>query len=106
MAKYLLRANYTIDGTEGLLKEGGTARRQAVAELTKSLGGSLDAFYYAFGDADAYVIVDLPSQEAAAAAALVVGAGRGAHVSTTVLMTCEQIDEAAKLSPQYRPPGG
>ena len=56
MPKYLTVASYTAQGAKGLLKEGGTARRAAVEELMKNLGGRLEAFYFAFGDNDAYVI--------------------------------------------------
>ena len=46
MAKYLIKANYTVEGTKGLLQEGGTSRRAAVAQMIEGLGGSLEAFYY------------------------------------------------------------
>jgi uncharacterized protein with GYD domain len=52
MPKYLVRASLSADGLKGTLKEGGTARRDAVANLVRSVGGSLDAFYYAFGEDD------------------------------------------------------
>jgi uncharacterized protein with GYD domain len=105
MAKYLVRANYTVDGIKGVINEGGSGRQKAVDELATSLGGSLDAFYFAFGETDVYVIVDLPTPEAAAAIALTVGAAGGAATTTTVLLTPEQIDAARNLTPQYRPPG-
>jgi hypothetical protein len=41
----------------------------------------------------------------AAAVALTVGAAGGATVRTTVLLTPEQVDEAAKRSVDYTPPG-
>ncbi len=59
MAKYLFEARYTTEGAKGVAHEGGTGRRAAVAKMTEGLGGKLEAFYYAFGDVDAYVIVDL-----------------------------------------------
>jgi len=105
MAKYLFLANYTSEGTKGLMKDGGTKRRDAINKLAKSLGGKLDAFYYGFGSTDAYVLCDMPSPEAAAAVSLAVGAGGGASTSTVVLLTPEQIDAAKDLTPQYRPPG-
>jgi hypothetical protein len=39
MAKYLLKASYTPDGTKGLLKEGGSSRKTAVQNAISSLGG-------------------------------------------------------------------
>ena len=58
--KFLVKASYTADGARGLLKEGGTARREAVRKLVEGLGGKVEAFYYAYGDVDAYIITDLP----------------------------------------------
>ena len=105
MPKYLIQASYTPEGVEGVRSKGGSSRRDAVAETTSSLGGRLESFYFGFGDHDTYVIVDLPDNEAAAAVALTVNAAGGAAVKTTVLLTPEQVDEAAKRSVDYRPPG-
>jgi uncharacterized protein with GYD domain len=44
--------------------------------MATELGGSLESFHFAFGDVDAYVVVDLPDDEAAAAAAFTVGRAR------------------------------
>lgn len=106
MAKYLLEGNYVGDGIGGLLKEGGTGRRDAVEKLVTAMGGTVEAIYYAFGPTDVYVIVDLPSHVDAAAASLVANASGAVTVSVTVLLTPEDIDEAAKKTPDYRPPGG
>jgi uncharacterized protein with GYD domain len=57
MAKYLLEASYTTEGLKGVLKDGGTKRRAAAEETVRGLGGKVEAFYFAFGDHDAYVIV-------------------------------------------------
>jgi len=105
MAKYLFQANYVGEGVKGLLKEGGSSRRAVVEKLAKSLGGTVEAFYYAFGATDLYVIMDLPDHASAAALALSVGATGTATVKTTVLMTPAEVDEAAKKTPSYRPPG-
>jgi uncharacterized protein with GYD domain len=105
MPKYLIQASYTPQGVEGVRSKGGTSRRDAVADTVRSLGGQLESFYFGFGDQDAYVIVDLPDNEAAAAVALTVNAAGGATANTVVLLTPEQVDEAAKRSVDYRPPG-
>ena len=105
MPKYLFQANYVGEGVKGLLKEGGTGRRAAVEALAKSDGGTVEAFYFAFGETDAYVLVDLPDNASAAAIALTVSASGAATVKTTVLMTAEQVDAAAKKTPTYRAPG-
>ena len=105
MPKYLLQVSYTIEGTKGLLKEGGTHRRETVAHLVDHLGGTLEAFYYEFGSDDVVVIADLPDEATAVAVSLSVGASGAAHINTTVLLAPEVIDEASKKSVGYRPPG-
>ena len=105
MPKYLIQASYTREGVEGVRTKGGTSRRDAVAETVRGVDGQLECFYFGFGDDDAYVIVDLPDNEAAAAIALSVNAAGGATTKTIVLLTPEQVDEAAKRSVDYRPPG-
>jgi uncharacterized protein with GYD domain len=105
MAKYLVEANYVGDGIKGLLKEGGTSRRAAVEAAAKTVGGSVDAFYYAFGETDAYVIIDMPDNVTSAALALTIAASGTVTLRTTALLTPEDIDQAVKKSPSYRPPG-
>ena len=105
MAKYLIKASYTLQGTKGLVKEGGSSRRAAVKQMIEGLGGKLEAFYYAFGDTDVVSIVDLPDAASAAAVSLAVNAAGGVEVSTTPLLTPEEMDAACKKSVGYRAPG-
>jgi uncharacterized protein with GYD domain len=105
MAKYLLQANYVGEGLKGLLKEGGSSRRAAVEKIIDSMGGKLEAFYYAFGETDLYGIAEMPDNVSAAAFALTVAASGAVTLKTTVLMTPEEIDKAVKKTPSYRPPG-
>ncbi len=105
MPKYLIEASYTLEGVKGLQSAGGSSRRDAVAAVAESVGGKLESFHFGFGDSDAYVIVDLPDNESATAVALTVNASGGATVRTTVLLTPEEVDAAAKRSVDYRPPG-
>ena len=67
MAKYLFQAALTAEGLRGVLKEGGSARREVVRKAIEGLRGSLEAFYFGFGDKDVYVLADLPDNSAAAA---------------------------------------
>jgi uncharacterized protein with GYD domain len=105
MPKFLIEASYTLDGAKGVQSAGGTGRRDAVAKVAESVGGSLESFHFAFGDSDAYVIVDLPDNESAAAVALTVNASGGATTKTVVLLTPDEVDAAAKRSVDYRAPG-
>ena len=104
MPKYLFEASYTQEGLQGLLKEGGTQRREVVENLAAALGGSVEAFYYAFGDYDIYVIANLPDDASATAASLVVGASGAGSVKTTVLIPPETVDDASGKAVNYRPP--
>lgn len=105
MAKFLVKASYTTDGVKGVQRAGGGSRREAVAQLAEGLGGSLESFYFAFGDTDAYVILDLPDNRSAAAASIAVNASGATTSEVVVLLTPEDIDAAAKTSVDYRPPG-
>ncbi|MDR3674681.1 MAG: GYD domain-containing protein [Acidobacteriota bacterium] len=105
MAKYMIQATYTAEGTKGLLAEGGTKRREAAVKAIKAAGGKVEAFYFSFGKSDAIVIVDLPDNASAAAASLSINTSGVVTTSTTVLMTPAEIDEAAKKSVTYRGPG-
>jgi uncharacterized protein with GYD domain len=105
MQKYLWKASYTPEGVKGVASEGGTGRVEAVRTACESVGGKLECFYFGFGDADAYVIADLPDDEAALAIAIEVNGGGGATVQTIPLMTPEQVDAAAKREVNFRPAG-
>ncbi len=105
MAKYMVRASYNAEGTKGLIKDGGVARREAAEALIKSLGGTMECFYYALGDDDAYVIIDVPDTASLVAASLAIGASGVVTASSTPLFTAEEMDEATKKSPAYKPPG-
>ena len=108
MAKYLIEASYSHEGLKGLVKEGGSGRKVAVEAAVKALGGRVESIYYAVGTSDVYVIVEAPDNVSAAAFALAVGAtGALAHYKTTVLLTTDEVDQAAKKAggAGYRAPG-
>ena len=105
MPKFMIKASYTAEGAKGLLKEGGTGRRAAVQKLVEGAGGKVEAFYYAYGDDDAYVIVDVPDATSGLAISLAVNASGAVRLSTIPLITPEEIDAAGKKSVSYRAPG-
>lgn len=105
MPKFLFQANYTPQGLQGLLKEGGSARRRVFEEVAKEQGGSLESFYYAFGGSDLYLTLDLPDIATAAAVSLSIGAGEALNIATIQLITPEEIDEACGKTVTYRAPG-
>ncbi len=105
MAKFLVQFSYTDQGLKGLVKEGGSKRQEATRTLIESLGGSLESYYFAFGDHDGFLIVDGLDNVEATAAALIGGASGSVRTKTTVLLTPEEVDEATKKQGNYRPPG-
>jgi uncharacterized protein with GYD domain len=105
MPKYMYKASYTAEGLKGLFKDGGTGRRDAVKKAVESMGGTLDCFYFAFGDYDVYGIGEMPDNMSAAAFSLMVAKAGGATVETVVLLTPEEADEALAKTGDYRPPG-
>jgi uncharacterized protein with GYD domain len=105
MASYLVQFSYTEQGLKGLIKEGGTKRREAVEQLIKSLGGKLVAYYFAFGEYDGFAVIEGLENVDATAALFTVGASGAVKTKTTVLLTPEEVDKATKKSGTYRPPG-
>jgi uncharacterized protein with GYD domain len=105
MAKFLIFGSYTQQGVQGLLKDGGSARRAAVKKLVSSVGGKLEGFYFTYGEDDVVLIADLPDGAAAAAVSLTVSASGAVNTRTVPLLTAEEIDAAVKQSPAYKAPG-
>lgn len=105
MPKYLWQVSYSTQGAAGLLSEGGSGRREAIRAMVESVGGRVEACYFAFGGADLYVIGEVPSETAAASLSIRTAASGAARSHTISLLTAEQIDEALRLEAEYRPPG-
>lgn len=105
MAKFLITASYTAEGAKGLMKEGGSGRRAAVQKMLDAVGGKLEAFYFAFGTEDAYVIVDVPDNASIVAISLAVNASGVVRIKTTPLISPDDLDAAARKSVGYRAPG-
>ena len=105
MPRYLIEGSYTEEGTKGLLKEGGTSRRDTVTKLIEGMGGSVEAFYYTFGHRDVIVIVSVPDESTALALSMAVNQSGKVRLSTHQLLTAEDVDRAAKQTVGYRPPG-
>jgi uncharacterized protein with GYD domain len=105
MARFLIRGSYTAEGAKGLLKDGGTGRKKAVETALQGLGGRLESIYYTFGADDVVVICDVPDAVSGLALSLVVNASGAVRISTTPLLTVEEVDSACKKAVNYRPVG-
>jgi len=106
MPHFMFKAHYSQTGIQGVLKEGAASRVAAVTELVASVGGRVESTYWAFGEDDFILIAELPSNAAAAAAATRVSASGVGGITTTVLLTAAEVDEARGIGVTYRPPGG
>jgi uncharacterized protein with GYD domain len=105
MPKYMFAVKYTAEGMKGVMKEGGSKRREAAEQVIKGAGGKVESFYFAFGDHDAYGVAELPDNTSAAAVSGVINSSGAVSIKLTPLITVEEVDQAAKKMPQYRPPG-
>jgi uncharacterized protein with GYD domain len=105
MPKYLVQAAYTAEGLRGLQKDKASGRKQAVTRAVENLGGKLEALYYALGDHDVVLIVDMPDVVSGAALGLSVSASGLVRTKTTSLLTIEEADRALGKTVDYRAPG-
>ena len=105
MPKYMWKVSYSADGIRGLAKQGAVDRAAQIGQITAANGGTVEGFYFAFGDTDAYVIADLPGDTTAAAIALAVGSSGAAGIETVKLLTPAEVDEARSIQTGYVPPG-
>jgi uncharacterized protein with GYD domain len=107
MAYYMCQVSYSRDAIKTLMKKP-YDRTEVVRVAAEKLGGKLLGFWYAFGQYDAVLIVEMPDNATAAALPLAAGAaGTITSSSTTVLLTPAEgiaaLKKAAKSG--YRPPG-
>src|SRR6478752_448958 len=84
MPRFLIEATYTAQGVAGIKSTGGSARRDAIVQLAKSVGGRMETFDFAFGRSDVVTICELPDNAAAAAVALAVNGSGAVSIRTTV----------------------
>ena len=105
MPKFLIEAAYTAEGLRGLQKDKASGRKQAVTKLVESLEGKVEALYFAFGERDVVIIVDLPDVVSAAALSLAVSATGLVRTTTTQLFTVDETDRALTKKLNYRAPG-
>jgi uncharacterized protein with GYD domain len=105
MPKFLMVGSYSVEGAKGLLKDGGSKRRQVAEAALKSVGGKVESFYFGFGENDLYITLDVPDNVSIAAASLAISAAGGFRSRTIVLLTPEEMDQAVKKTTNYTPPG-
>jgi uncharacterized protein with GYD domain len=106
MALYLLQVAYTPEAWATMVQKP-QDRIEAVTPAVKKLGGRVIEGYFAFGEYDAVVIVQMPDNVTAAAFSMSVAA-RGAvkSIKTTPLMSRAEGVRAMRKAKQstYAPP--
>lgn len=105
MPKVLFYGKYTPEGYQGLVREGGSGRIEAARQALGSVGGSLEAFYFSFGENDFYIIVDLPDSVTTTAVTLAGNVSGTFSIRGVALLTAAEMDEAVRRSVDFRPPG-
>jgi uncharacterized protein with GYD domain len=107
MPKFMFQGSYSQDAIAAVRKEGGSHRIEVAKELASSIGGTLESFYFAFGEWDFIVIADLPDAVSAVALATTIAAsGAMSRFETTALLSPDEVDAASRITPRYTPPGG
>jgi uncharacterized protein with GYD domain len=107
MAYFLLQGAYTTDAWRALIANPQN-RVEAIRPVIERLGGTVESAWFAFGEYDVVLIMQMPDNMSAAAFALAVGSG-GAFKThkTTPLMTIEEGIEAMRKAAGtgYKAPG-
>jgi len=104
---YLTRFSYTPE-TWARLAQHPEDRRDAARAYIAAVGGSLQGFWYAFGEYDAYCLWEAPDNVSMAAVAIAIGGGGAlSKIETTALLTVEETLAALGRvgSIGYRRPG-
>ena len=87
------------------MEEGGSSRIEAAKQALGSVGGTLEAFYFSFGEKDFYILVDLPDNVATTAVTLAGNISGTFCIDGIALLTPEELDQAIKMAVDFRPPG-
>jgi uncharacterized protein with GYD domain len=105
MPKYLYHGSYTNNGLKGLMKDGGSKRVEVTKKAIESLGGKMEAYYFALGGNDFFIILEAPDNVKAIAGSLIANASGTVKVNITALVSPEEVDQAVKQTMDWQPPG-
>jgi uncharacterized protein with GYD domain len=101
-AQVLGRGFLHLEGYKERYQDGGE-QRLVLLLIMKGVGGRLEAFYFAFGENDSYLILDVPDGRVAAAISMAVPASGAARMKTIALLLPEEIDQALKERVHFEP---
>ncbi len=106
MPKYLGKVTFGAQAVQLLRKEKGTGRRAVVAKTFEAAGGRIEAFYFAYGEADVIIIADFPDSVAPIAVSLLANTPGFVRASLTPLITVEEMDRAVDKAATLPSPAG
>jgi uncharacterized protein with GYD domain len=107
MAKYVVLFNFTGETAKRFVAQP-SDRAAVIRGLAESAGGSLESYYWMFGQYDGLVIFELPDSQTAAALSLAVtGSGAFTRFETHELIEADDLVQIAQRAKQigYQPPG-
>ena len=107
MAYFLLQGTYTPESWKSLVNKP-VDRVEVVRKVIEKLGGKVEGAWFAFGDYDVVMIMQMPDNISAAAFSLAVAAGGAfkAHKTTPLMTIADGIEAMKKASGAgYQPPG-
>ena len=108
MAKYLALFGFTGETVQRFVANP-SDRATVVRGLVESVGGSLECYYWMFGQYDGMAIVEMPDSHTYAAAALaIISSGAFTHFETHELLEADDLPVIAERARSivYQPPGG
>ena len=107
MGYYLYQGAYTPEALKTLIKKPAN-RLDVVRKAVEELGGTVEGFWFAFGEYDFVLVIQMPDNVSVAALSLAVaGGGAVQNAKTTPLMTTDEGMAAMKRAggSSYKPPG-
>jgi uncharacterized protein with GYD domain len=110
MPYYMFQARYTAAALKAMV-DTPQDREVAARPLVEAVGGTLHHLFFCFGEDDVVALIEVPDDNAMAAAALAIGAsGAFSGGATTKLMTSGEAMEAMatahKATASFRPATG
>lgn len=108
MAKYMVLFNFGSDAIRRFVASP-SDRAAVVRGLVESVGGSLECYYWMFGQYDGMAVFELPDADTAAATILaIVSSGAFTRLETHELIEASDLTSIAERARgiAYQPPGG
>ncbi len=110
MAKYATFFSYSSASWAGMIKNP-SDRSAAARQLVDGVGGTIESFYWMFGDFDGFVVFDTPdSVSAGALSVAVASSGAFKRAVTTELFGADDqaalVEKAKTALASYTPPTG